>query len=199
LTGVKIGSRRRIMPGITTDGRRGQALIMVTLSIVPIIGLLGLVVDFGWAEWRREACRVAAEAAASAAAVAAKATGTYTTHGDNVCPESPDRTRPLEAGCLYATQNGFTNGSHSQTVSMASGTAPLGSVHPDYWVRATVSENIPTLFSRILGQAGMMVRASAVAGAYNNSGDCVYVLNPTAQKAFEDTGGSFTLGCGIQG
>jgi hypothetical protein len=129
--------------------------------------------------------------------VVARKTGTYTTQANTVCPSSPDKTKPLEAGCLYATQNGFTNGSNNQTVSMAAGTSSLGSVSPSYWVTATVSENIPTLFSRVLGQSAMTVRSSAIAGVYSNTGNCVYLLDPTASKAFEDTGGTATLGCGI--
>jgi len=185
------------MARIATEGRRGQALVMVTLSVLPIFGLLGLVVDFGWAEWRREACQTAAESAATAAAVDAKATSIFTVQADTVCPVSPDSTKPLQAGCLYATQNGFTNGSKSQTVSIAGGTTALGTLTPAYWATATVSEGMPTLFSRVLGQAGMTVRAVATAAVYTNTGACVYVMDPNASKAFDDTGGSFTLGCGI--
>ena len=46
------------------------------MSMLVMCGLLGLVVDVGWANWRKEACKTAAEAAAQAAVAAAKAGGT---------------------------------------------------------------------------------------------------------------------------
>ena len=47
---------------------RGQALIMVTLSIVLICGMLGLVVDLGWGFFVKRSAQSAADAAALAAA-----------------------------------------------------------------------------------------------------------------------------------
>jgi len=176
---------------------RGQAAIMVTLSLVPIIGMLGMTVDFGWAYYRKQMCLTAAQSAASAAAVAAQNSGKFTKQDAGACPDNPDNDKPLDVGCLYATQNGFTNGNHGQTVTMTGGITAVGSLKPEYWVKATVSERMPVLFSAILGNTAMTASASATSGVFVNSGACVYVLDPTAQKAFEDTGGLFTLGCGI--
>jgi len=177
--------------------RRGQAALMITLSIVPILGMLGLLVDFGWGYFRKTMCMAAAQSAATAAAADAKEFSVYTTQSDTACPASPSQTKPLDAGCLYATQNGFTNGSRGQTVTMAGGITAVGSLLPAYWVKATVSESITATFSQVLGNKIMVATASATAGVFVNSGPCVYVLDPTAQKAFTDTGGSFTSACGI--
>src|SRR5579872_5751147 len=106
-----------------TRKQRGQVAIMVTLSLPVSLGLLGLVVDIGWANWRKEACRGAAQSAAMAAAVAAKAAGTYTVQADTACPSTLSASVPLQAGCMYAVQNGFTNGASRRTVSMAAGTS----------------------------------------------------------------------------
>jgi hypothetical protein len=38
---------------------RGQALIMVTLSLVPMFGLLGLAVDLGWMEFTKKSAQSA--------------------------------------------------------------------------------------------------------------------------------------------
>ncbi len=45
---------------------RGQAAIMLSLSMVVSLGTLGLVTDLGWMYWRKEAAESAAEAAAMA-------------------------------------------------------------------------------------------------------------------------------------
>jgi hypothetical protein len=50
---------------------RGQAALLMTLSLTALLGAMGLVVDFGWAYWRKEAASTAATAAASAAIAAA--------------------------------------------------------------------------------------------------------------------------------
>src|SRR5436853_268578 len=50
---------------------RGQALLLITLSIVALCGVLGLVVDLGYGYYVRQCAKAAAEAAAMAAAEAA--------------------------------------------------------------------------------------------------------------------------------
>lgn len=139
----------------------GQAAIMLSLSLPLTIGMLGLVVDVGWAYWRKEACRTAAESAATAAAINAQKSSTFTVQAATACPQSPSASIPLQAGCLYAAQNGFTNGSSGRTVTMAGGTTAIGSITPAYWVTATVSENFGTGFSRVLGQGHRSRRSIA--------------------------------------
>ena len=53
--------------------RKGQTAIMFTLALIPLFGMLGLVVDMGWANFRKQAAQAAADAAAEAAAEAAYA------------------------------------------------------------------------------------------------------------------------------
>src|SRR5579884_3946702 len=100
------------------DAERGQAAIMVTLSLVVTLGLLGLVVDIGWAYWRKEACATAADSAVLAAARYVSANSSFTCgsggvtcQSDTACPASPSSppTTNIGAGCLYAKQNGFVN------------------------------------------------------------------------------------------
>src|SRR5690348_9153705 len=83
---------------------RGQAAILLTLSMVVTIGLLGMVADIGWAYWRREAATTAADSAALAAAMYAKTTSAFTAQSDTACSASPASppTSPAGAGCLYA-------------------------------------------------------------------------------------------------
>ncbi len=122
--------------------RRGQAVVLITLSSVLLFAIVGLVVDVGWAYFRAEAARAAVEAGAmAAAAAAASGSGSSFTCGsgnlsctsiDTPCANPPNSTPPLstaDVACLYAQQNGFANGGtglgvarHATKVSAAAGT-----------------------------------------------------------------------------
>jgi hypothetical protein len=193
------------------SGRRGQALIFVTLSLPVTFGVLGFVVDVGWSYFQKEAVYTAAQSAAMAAALDASANvangcGAGTTNvpcqSDTACPATLHTDKPLEAGCLYAKQNGFVNGGNNstQSVSMAAGTtgSPVAGVAaPSYWVTATVSENIPTLFSAVLNQMWMSVSAKSTAAVFGGGGGCIYALNPTMDGGINMSNGSLSSNCGI--
>src|SRR5215469_8933573 len=99
---------------------RGQAALLITMSMPVLFGILGMVVDIGWAYWRKEAARTAAQAAAMAV-IAAAGNNTPTTQASTNCPSNLDITQYWEVGCAFATQNGFTNGSHHQSVAIQVG------------------------------------------------------------------------------
>src|SRR5579864_3859036 len=94
--------------------RRGQAIIMVSLGIVFLMGVLGLVVDVGWGYYRKQVAQAAADSAVTAAVVAA-GTGTITCgSGGVVCQaatscSSASAGTNVKAGCQYAAQNGISN------------------------------------------------------------------------------------------
>jgi hypothetical protein len=167
-----------------------------------MFGLMGLVVDIGWAYWRREAAKTAAEAAVAAVVLAAGTT-TPTAQSGTACPSSPDPLVAWQVGCIYASQNGFTQGVSRRSVSIQIGNGstgiPVGGVSPNkYWVAATVSESMPTLFSAVLGKTNMTVSARSTSAVYNGSpGGCIYVLNGTANNAFKVSGGTTNGACGF--
>jgi hypothetical protein len=182
----------------------------MTMTLTVSLGLIGLVVDIGWAYWRKEACATAASAAAFAAISAASASSvtnqscgsglTSWTCSTYPCPANPvSVSNNLDNGCLYAKQNGFLDAGR-QTVTMQGGTTapPTPGVTPAYWVKATVTERIPTLFSAALGQPYEQIASQSTAAIFKGSGGgCVYVLNPTASGAWTQSGGTFSTGCGI--
>lgn len=184
------------------------------MSLVVTLGLLGLVVDIGWAYWRREAAQTAANSAAMAAALAANtvfnggsasctATGVVC-QSDTACPASPSLSAGsnISNGCLYAQQNGFVN-SGRQTVRLASNTSnsPVAGVSPDYWVSATVSETIPQTFSAVLGQTMSTVKTVSTVGVFiAPTSGCIYVMDQHAAASLKINGSSsayITSGCGI--
>src|SRR5215813_10084383 len=105
-----------MFPFNTRKGQRGQTIILTTMTLMVSFGLLGFVVDIGWAYFKRTSARTAAEAAATAAVVYASTAPNWTcgttvacATTSTACPASPT-TPPsdaLQSGCLYAKQNGF--------------------------------------------------------------------------------------------
>jgi Flp pilus assembly protein TadG len=187
-------------------------VLMFTLALVPLMGMLGLVVDIGWAYYRRESAQTAADAAAGAAAMAAYnsaggsapscgTTGVSCSATEYICPSTlTTATNNIEVGCLYAKDNGFvTSGRQKVTVQSGVGNPPSGSASTDYWVVVRVSERVPQLFSRVLGVTDANITARATTGTKTaSSGGCVIVMNPTASGAISMNGTTnLTTGCGV--
>jgi Flp pilus assembly protein TadG len=187
---------------------RGQAAIMMALSIPLMFGLLAMVVDVGWAYWRAEACKTAAQAAAFAAARQAQlgsslACGAVGCQGTTAnCPATPASppSNNLIAGCLYAKQNGFTNSGKQQVMYQANTSgSPVAGPTPNYWIRFTVTEQIPTLFAAVFSQKNLVVSSRATAGVFTNAaGACIYALDPVDAGAISMVGTSdVESGCGV--
>ena len=154
---------------------------MVTLALIAMCGVMGLAVDVGWSFFVRKAARAAADSAALAAANAAMATvgqgGSWNTCPTNVtcggtltCSSGVTSIASdnMDNGCLYARQNGFVdgdNGGRAQRVTITGdrGSPPGLGVVAHYWARATVTEDIPQLFSAVLGHTMGTVNTEAVA------------------------------------
>jgi Flp pilus assembly protein TadG len=163
-------------------GRRGQALLLVTLSLFAMCGLLGLAVDLGWSYFVKKSAQSAADAAALAAAYQALSavgeTGTtFTATGGGDCDGV---TGNLLAGCHYAEQNYFTPGGNGgrQKINIRDSLAALTrqdltTVPPcgagvlvgcvEYTVTVRTVETIPQLFSAILGNGAALSSARATA------------------------------------
>jgi len=194
-------------------GERGQVLVMYTVALAAMLGMVGLVTDIGWANFRQQAAQKAADAAALASVKAALAgSGNGFSCGSNnlVCqaatacssalPTSPATN--ADTACLYANANGFrTSGNQMVTVEANAAPAPpptLPGVAPAYWVTVRISESIPQLFSAVLGNPRATVTARATAAVVPNGLACIYALDPAAQDAVQDQQGSnLTANCGV--
>ena len=181
---------------------------MISLSLVPILGALGLVVDLGWGYYRKELCLTAAQSTAIAASMAAKSRASVGCGSGSTqvpCPtNSPcsssltTASDPIQAGCLYAQQNGFTNGGNNNRQSVVATGTTTGCIGGAlYCVTFTVSETLPQTFSAILGHTQATASAQSTGAVFKSSGGCVYILDATAQKAFTYTGSTFPTGCGV--
>ncbi len=191
------------------DKRSGQMIIFMTLSLFALFSMLGLSVDLGYSYFVKVFAQTAADSAAAAAAIYANTNGyvcgsSVTCNSTYTCPSNlTTASDPLQAGCLYAAQNGFkTTG--SQTVAMiANNTVPPGTtgVTPALWIKATVSQSIPHTFLYWAGFHSGSVATQAMSGVnvVPNSG-CTYVTDTAAtQDAFVISGsGSLSAaGCGV--
>lgn len=189
--------------------QRGQALIFAALTLPLTAAAIGLVVDVGWAHFRKQACQSAAVSAAMAGAVAAQNASTqscgsgWTCQSDTSCPASlTTPTDPVQAACLYAQQNGFTNGSTSpsRTVTVAANTSGSGvsGMSPSYYISVTVSERLPLTFLAVLNQQYAWVRSKSTAGVWlPSAGGCIYTLNTSATDISMNGVTAITTGCGI--
>jgi Flp pilus assembly protein TadG len=206
----------------------GQALVMVTLALMAMAGLMGLAVDLGWSYFVQKEAQAAADGAALAAAAEAMAkvrvaniAVTALTCGNvaNVdcqttvkpCGQFTGSSSNLANGCLYAKVNGFdyTTASSRQNVTIQSNitspppTAP-GVNNIVYWVTVRTVQNIPQLFSAVLGNTLGTVSAVATAGivgsiqpgsffGMNQAGDCITDPN---SKGFPGCGLDIVTGTG---
>ncbi len=180
------------------------------MSIVVTLGLLGLVVDLGWALWRKQACKQAAQAAVMAGIKVAQNASNFVCPGGAVpCLASPTPcpavlstpTNAIQAACLYARQNGFTddptNGRQHVLIQASNSTPPTPGLNPTYWISATVSERTPRWFSAVLG-GGLTVRARATAAYFLPSvGGCIYALEPNDIAVTNSGNTELDTGCGL--
>jgi Flp pilus assembly protein TadG len=200
---------------IVDRDRRGQALVLSTLSLFMLFGLMGLAVDLGWSYYRKQVAQTATDSGALAAAVVAEnsTSGVITCGVNNVacqsataCPTiTGSPASNLQNGCLYSQANGFAN-SGNQTLTIASGASGLT---PDptkysvlYWVTVTATETNPQLFSGLLGNTSGQIQAQSTAEVVQlPEPGCIYALNQTASKTLSLNGGGKTditvTGCGV--
>lgn len=162
-------------------GENGQTLIMVAVSLSVVLGFVAFATDLGVVLHQKRLAQTAADSAAIAAAK-------YLDAG------SADA---VTAGKNDAAANGFTSGSGGVTVTITP-SPTSGAFTGSQYVRATVSQSVPTIFSSIFNVSALTVGATAVAGLFPSNG-CVYVLKPSGASTM-NLQGSFdvsTPGCGV--
>jgi Putative Flp pilus-assembly TadE/G-like len=214
---------------ITTrrEKSKGQAILLITVALIPLMGLAGLAIDVGYMQYTQRAAQAAADAAVLAAVGRFNTTvggamfacddpvnstwicnGTGGTNAEYRCPSGlTTATNPVQSACLYAKQNGFWpwkgDGTPSnQNVIVTSGVSfdppPVpGLGTGSWWITARVVQKVPQLFSAVLGNRTGTVSARATAAIQPGLG-CVYALDPVAPASYYQNGSTnFTANCGI--
>jgi len=190
--------------------QQGQVLVLSTLILVPLFGMLGLVTDMGYMHYVKMSAQAAAEAAAEAAIIDFHSTtggASFTCGGNVVCASTPTAcptsiTTPansIEHGCMYAQANGFNSAGSVTYQTGRSATPPTapGSGTASYWITFRVTQQVPQLFSAVLGNTSGLVAARSTV-ALMGAADCIYALNPNASGAVSVGGtASLTSSCGL--
>jgi hypothetical protein len=196
-------------PALTFGREDGQAVILVVVAMsILLLGALGLAIDGGQMYAQRQMAQAAADAAAQAGmmsifdgtnATSAHPFGTGTPPlASSTCTTTDGRTP-----CVYARNNGF-GGTAADTVTLSfpatvSGVTLWSGSVPAFAV--TVQRTLRTGLIRFVGAgATSSIAAKATAALVGAvSPDCIYVLDPSAQNAFQATNGATVAlsGCGI--
>ena len=148
--------------------QRGQAALFMTMTLTISFGLIGLVVDLGWAHCRQEACLAAAQSEAMGGIRSAMTSNTAwpttcTANSAVVCEATatafPTNLTPpmtattdIEAAWLYAWQNGFkATGKQNVTIAANIGNPPTASgVSTAYYITARTTEQVPLTFLAVI-------------------------------------------------
>jgi len=158
--------------------QQGQVMVLVALSVVVLLGFMGLATDLGvlWATRRR------AQTAADAAAVA----GANATLGS-------DSSAYSTAATDVASLNGFTDGSQSTSITVSQ---PSPSGYPSgTYVQVNITKTVSTYFLGVLGYRTIPITVTALAG--NTSGpNTVIALNGSGSGVTID-GSAVNAACGI--
>ncbi|MEP7137301.1 MAG: Tad domain-containing protein [Chloroflexota bacterium] len=152
----------------------GQALIIIALAAVVLLGFAALAIDGSMAFSDRRHAQNAADTAAMAAALAK-------TRGDNTF---------LTVGQARATSNGYDNNNTTNIVVITTTPTPTGACPgTGIDIKVTVTSYVKTTFSRIVGRSQFTNVVSATAracdvfktgGAPLYAGNAVYSTRTTA-------------------
>lgn len=154
---------------------RGQTLMMAALMLPLLLGMVGLIIDVGFANAAKRQAQNAVDESAVAAAYALQ-----------------DGYTPAQARTLaqeYTAGNGYDNAGADVTVTV--NVPPLSGPHAadSNYAEVIVGYDAPELFITALGQTTGTINARAVAGIAQVPGDYALItLNPTECRSLDVTG-----------
>jgi hypothetical protein len=157
----------------------GQALLLVTLSLLVLTGAIGLSIDMGYLRYTKRRLQTAADSAAVAGASELK-------DGDYQAAAFND-----------SKSNGFEDGVNGVSVAASHPPKdpPFADKKPnDKYVEVQVHQDAPTFFMRIFGVKKAALSATAVAELGSSRG-CIYSL--ALLGGITVTGNVNAPGCGV--
>ena len=197
----------RNFPGLDNDFRSdsGQTLVLVALSMVVLMGFLGLAIDVG----NLRAAQHKMQQTADAAALAGALEMAYCSSGSPCTKMTNDATKAV-------TENGLSTPTMSANTCSGTGTGValfinwgpcLLSNDPNKGssavVEALVAQNQDMYFARVMGLTKVRLSARAEAGRGPSSG-CDFIGTkdfgtlPGGGSLSVASGGKLILGCGVQ-
>jgi Flp pilus assembly protein TadG len=158
----------------------GQAIVVVALSMVVILGFLGLGMDLGYLRYMKRQVQKLADAAAISAAVELTYCGSthncsaLTTAAQNALTENGFTASTLVTNCGTSTNN--------LVITVNNPPCYLGAADPHHgdahYVEVVVSQVEPLMFTKVFGvnSTTMVARSEAARGSGSN---CIYALDPS--------------------
>ncbi len=183
-----------VVRGFQAD-QSGQTLVLAALSMVVLVGMLGLSVDAGLLRYQKRQLQTLADASALAAALEVSA-----------CAGTANCTAMQTAAKDALTENGFAStvltncAARSGTrLELMVNNAPCAiagdtNLGNSNYVETIVSEPVPTVFARVLGITSVLVMARAE--ALKPTTPCVYFLSQySTAPSLTLTNQSITASC----
>lgn len=196
----------RNFSGLDNDFRSdsGQTLVLVALSMVVLMGFLGLAIDVGNLRAAQHKLQQAADSAALAGALEMNYCGgswpsacsQMTTDATKAVMENGLSTPAMSSDTCSGTGSGLA-------LFVNWGPCLLGTNDPNKGsksvVEALVAQNVDMYFARVLGLNNVRLSARAEAGR-GNSSFCMFIgaAHPGSGTLQIDSGGQLTLSCGVQ-
>lgn len=160
--------------------QRGNTLVLVSASLVVLLGMAGLAIDLVSLYVARSEAQRAADAAALAGAKVFVLPGGCTSAAGGCVPGGPQEAPAKEQAITAGTQNSVAGQSPTILDSDISFNYPTPE-NPTITVRvsrdATHGGAVPTMFMRVFGVTERAVSTSATAEAYNPSGGPIPVAS----------------------
>jgi Flp pilus assembly protein TadG len=178
----------------------GSAAVMVAVSLIAVLGMMGLAIDVGQLRLAKQRLQMAADAAALAA-------GLELTD----CGNTPNCSTLKAAAQSALTENSFTgstlltncaaSSTTTLTLTVNNGPCALGAGNPHNgnanYVEVVVSQPQPTYFAGILGISSVLIKTRAEA-ARTGGTNCMFALDPSGSGAISvDLLAAVSAPCGI--
>ncbi len=178
----------------------GDILVLTAVSLVMLVGFLGLALDVGNLLYAKRHMQTLADAAAIA--------GSYEVQQ---CGVAGPCSVMFSAVTSAASENGYTSPSIAQncgaatasgvTISVNNGPCALGSADPNNgnnkYVEAVATVQQRTFFAGVLGFPMVTVAARSEAGPSSAGSKCLYTLAGSGSKSFDLEIGTMVVHCAI--
>ena len=169
--------------GTNAASEKGAVLIMAAVSMLALMGFMGLALDVGSLYHHERVMQTAADAGALGGGAEI-----FRAQSSLVTPSALTAT----------TDNGFADGIDSVAVTVNHPPASGFYTGDAQYVEVLISQPTPTYFMQLFGWTTVPVAARAVAGVGANGPNCIYLLEPTASTALElNSNATVTADCGM--
>jgi Flp pilus assembly protein TadG len=163
----------------------GSVAVMVAVSLVAVLGMMGLAIDVGQLRLTKQRLQMTADAAALAGALElAQCAGiancsTLTTAVQDALTENNLTGSTLLTNCAIGSTTMLT-------ITVNNGPCALGAANPHNgnrsFVEVVVSQPQPTYFAGVLGINSVLIRTRSEAGRTGGS-NCIFALDPTGANS----------------